>query len=33
MTGVRIADNSTDYVNRVLDRMKSGIPGGGLDDF
>lgn len=32
-TGVRIAENATDYVNRVLDRMKSGVPGGGLDDF
>lgn len=30
---VKIADNSTEYVNRVLDRIKSGIPNGGLEDF
>ncbi|CAO1417148.1 unnamed protein product [Diamesa serratosioi] len=32
-TVVKIAENSTEYVNRVLDRIKSGIPNGGLEDF
>lgn len=32
-TFVKIADNSTEYVNRVLDRIKSGVPNGGLEDF
>lgn len=30
---VKIAENSTEYVNRVLDRIKAGIPNGGLEDF
>lgn len=30
---IRIASQSTDYVNRVLDRMRSGVPDGGIDDF
>lgn len=30
---VKIAENSTEYVNRVLDRMKNGNPSGGLEEF
>lgn len=30
---VKIAENSTEYVNRVLDRMKAGNPTGGLEEF
>lgn len=33
MTVVKIAENSTEYVNRVLDRMKSGVPNGGLEEY
>lgn len=32
-TVVKIAENSTEYVNRVLDRMKSGVPNGGLEEY
>lgn len=30
---VKIAENSTEYVNRVLDRMKAGNPSGGLEEY
>lgn len=30
---VKIAENSTEYVNRVLDRMKAGNPTGGLEEY
>lgn len=33
ITVVKIAENSTEYVNRVLDRMKSGVPNGGLEEY
>lgn len=32
-TVVKIAENSTEYVNRVLDRMKAGNPTGGLEEY
>lgn len=32
-TKVKIAGNSTEYVNKVLDRVKAGVPGGGIDDL
>ncbi|XP_057321876.1 protein CREBRF homolog [Microplitis mediator] len=32
-TKVRIANHSTEFVNKVLDKMKSGVPDGGIDDF
>ncbi|CRK99214.1 CLUMA_CG012486, isoform B [Clunio marinus] len=32
-TTVKIAENSTEYVNRVLDRMKAGNPTGGLEEY
>ncbi|GJQ74195.1 hypothetical protein Trydic_g19106 [Trypoxylus dichotomus] len=30
--GVRIAGQTTEYVNKVLDKVKSGVPSGGLED-
>lgn len=30
---VRIATHSTDFVNKVLDKVKSGVPDGGIDDL
>lgn len=30
---IEIGKCSTDYVNRVLERSKAGIPNGGLEDF
>jgi hypothetical protein len=33
MTKVKIAGNSTDFVNRVLERVKAGEPSGGLDEL
>lgn len=30
---VKIANHSTDFVNKVLDKVKSGIADGGIDDF
>ncbi|XP_011309610.1 uncharacterized protein REPTOR isoform X2 [Fopius arisanus] len=32
-TKVRIASHSTDFVNKVLDKVKSGVADGGIDDF
>lgn len=32
-TKVKIAGHTTDYVNRVLEKVKSGVPDGGLDEF
>ncbi|KAL7036710.1 hypothetical protein ACKWTF_008906 [Chironomus riparius] len=32
-TVIKIAENSTEYVNRVLERIKNGVPGGGLEEF
>ncbi|GLV31758.1 Repressed by TOR [Carabus blaptoides fortunei] len=32
-TKVKIAGHSTEYVNKVLDKVKTGVPGGGLDDL
>ncbi|XP_015111693.1 protein CREBRF homolog isoform X2 [Diachasma alloeum] len=32
-TKVRIASHSTEFVNKVLDKVKSGVPDGGIDDF
>ncbi|XP_063978916.1 uncharacterized protein LOC135163420 isoform X2 [Diachasmimorpha longicaudata] len=32
-TKVRIANHSTDFVNKVLDKVKSGVSDGGIDDF
>ncbi|XP_069704925.1 protein CREBRF homolog [Periplaneta americana] len=32
-TKLKIAGYTTDFVNRVLDRVKSGVPGGGLDEL
>lgn len=30
---VKIAENSTEYVNRVIERTKAGVPNGGIEDF
>lgn len=30
---VKIAGHSTDFVNRVLERVKAGEPSGGLDEI
>lgn len=30
---VRIASHSTDFVNKVLDKVRSGVPDGGIDEF
>ncbi|XP_043268748.1 protein CREBRF homolog isoform X2 [Venturia canescens] len=32
-TKVRIANHSTDFVNKVLDKIRAGISDGGIDDF
>lgn len=32
-TKVRIANHSTEFVNKVLEKVKSGVPDGGIDDF
>ncbi|XP_072755234.1 uncharacterized protein Reptor isoform X2 [Anoplolepis gracilipes] len=32
-TKVRIANHSTEFVNKVLDNIKAGIPDGGIDNF
>ncbi|XP_044736249.1 protein CREBRF homolog isoform X1 [Chrysoperla carnea] len=32
-TKVKIASHSTEYVNKVLERVKNGVPGGGIDEF
>ncbi|XP_033207653.1 protein CREBRF homolog isoform X2 [Belonocnema kinseyi] len=30
---IRIANHSTDFVNKVLDKVRSGVPDGGIDEF
>lgn len=30
---MRIANHSTDFVNKVLDKVKAGVPDGGIDEF
>jgi hypothetical protein len=30
---LKIAGHTTEFVNHVLDKVKSGIPGGGLDEI
>jgi hypothetical protein len=30
---VKIANHSTEFVNKVLDKVKSGVLDGGIDDF
>uniref|UniRef100_A0A8D8W6Y0 Protein CREBRF homolog n=1 Tax=Cacopsylla melanoneura TaxID=428564 RepID=A0A8D8W6Y0_9HEMI len=32
-TKVKVAGQTTDFVNKILDKVKSGIPNGGLDEF
>lgn len=32
-TGLRIAGDTTDFVNKVLENVKSGVPNGGLEDL
>ncbi|XP_014210372.1 protein CREBRF homolog [Copidosoma floridanum] len=32
-TKVKIANHTTEFVNQVLDKVKSGMPNGGMDDF
>lgn len=32
-TKVRIANHSTEFVNKVLDKVRGGVPDGGIDDF
>lgn len=32
-TKIRIANHSTEFVNKVLDKIKAGVPDGGIDDF
>jgi len=32
-TKLKIAGHTTEFVNRVLDKVKSGVPGGGLDEI
>ncbi|XP_026675295.1 protein CREBRF homolog isoform X2 [Ceratina calcarata] len=32
-TKIRIASHSTEFVNRVLDKVRAGVPDGGIDDF
>ncbi|CAL7935686.1 unnamed protein product [Xylocopa violacea] len=32
-TKIRIANHSTEFVNRVLDKVRAGVPDGGIDDF
>jgi hypothetical protein len=32
-TELKIAGCTTDFVNHVLDKVKSGVPGGGLDEL
>ncbi|KAG5682381.1 hypothetical protein PVAND_011735 [Polypedilum vanderplanki] len=32
-TSIKIAENSTEYVNRVIERVRNGVPNGGLEDF
>ena len=32
-TKVRIANHSTEFVNKVLDKVRAGVPDGGIDDF
>ncbi|KAH0555607.1 uncharacterized protein LOC123263040 [Cotesia glomerata] len=32
-TKIRIANHSTEFVNKILDKIKSGVPDGGIDDF
>lgn len=33
IAGIRIAGSSTDFVNKVLENMRSGMPNGGLEDL
>jgi len=33
ITEVRIANHSTEFVNKILENIKSGIPDGGIDNF
>lgn len=33
ITEVRIANHSTEFVNKVLDNIKNGISDGGIDNF
>lgn len=33
VTEIRIANHSTEFVNKVLDKVRSGVPDGGIDDF
>ncbi|XP_061931553.1 uncharacterized protein LOC107997793 [Apis cerana] len=32
-TKIRIANHSTEFVNKVLDKVRAGVPDGGIDDF
>ncbi|XP_017752749.1 PREDICTED: CREB3 regulatory factor isoform X2 [Eufriesea mexicana] len=32
-TKIRIANHSTEFVNRVLEKVRAGVPDGGIDDF
>lgn len=32
-TTIKIAENSTEYVNRVIERVRNGVPNGGLEQF
>jgi len=31
--GIRIAGGSTDFVNKVLENMRGGMPNGGLEEL
>lgn len=33
VAGIRIAGGSTDFVNKVLENMRGGMPNGGLEDL
>lgn len=33
VTEIRIASHSTEFVNKVLDKIRAGVPDGGIDDF
>lgn len=33
ITEVRIANHSTEFVNKVLDNIRAGVPDGGIDNF
>jgi len=33
VTEMRIANHSTEFVNKVLDNIRAGIPDGGIDNF